>query len=581
MSDAAQHVLYVGPHGLVAMRLQRGAWRVTARFVAEGEVAAARAAEFAAWLSGFPRDRFELIVDVLDEEQHADQLPRVGARDMALMVRRRLEQRFREAEFALATPLSGTAERRARGLRRGGGDAAAGVPILLSAIRSPASLAPWVPRLRETERPVSAMVSPALLAPRVAKRIAPHASGMLVSVAPGGLRQTVIVGGRLRFSRLAAGIDGTDLEALRAELLRTAQYLQMAQTVPAELLREGRFQLWLVTDGIDDAARMPSTLTLDSGARMPVTPVSLAELGAPALLEADGSAARLGALALWLDPKLRRPLGAGYASRSLRRFDILDRVRKLLWATGGAAVAAASITLAWVELSAVGSRSDPEHVEQRRTRDLAEQQRLQAVIGAQPLGGSELEALVRTAGALERRRVDAATLLRTISAAMTDDPDLRLTELAWMRQAPGAGAVPEGAAGGPGTMPAGAMTPPLGVPGAMTPMPPLGAGPAPASAAAGGADALVGPVDVVVRGAVSARRPKSEANGLVQAFGDALAAGCACTVTIRDWPYDRGPAVGWTEDLKDEEAGRSVPFSLTLRLTEPPLPTERVDVARR
>jgi hypothetical protein len=591
MTNGAPHVLYIGPHGVVGMRLRRRTWYVSGRFVAEGEVAAAQAAEFTTWLRGFPHDRFELIVDVLDEEQHADQLPKARGRDMALMIRRRLEQRFREAEFALATPLDATADRRRRGPSTEAPTAAptAGVPMLLSAIRSPAALSPWVPKLRETERPVSSMVSPALLAARVAKRIAPHASGMLVSVAPGGLRQTVIVGGRLRFSRLAAAIDGSSLEAIRTELLRTAQYLQMAQTVPADTMRDGRFQLWLVTDGVADAARMPSTLTLDSGARMPVTPVSLAQLGAPALLAADGSPAALGALALWLDPKLRRPMGAGYASRSLRRFEILARVRRLLWGTGGAALAAAAMALAGVELLALGTYGDPQYVEQRRTRDLAEQHRLRAVIGAHPLPGSELEALVRTAGVLQRRQVDAPVLLRTVSAAMTDDPDLRLTEIAWSRAMPGAAGASAATASmsgqglsGPGLSPVG-MSPagPPSAPGGMPMLPPPGSGLMPMPGAAAPGEPLAAPVDVVIRGTVAARRPKSEANALVQSLGDSLAARCDCTVEIRDWPYDRGPAVGWTEELKDGEAGRAVPFSLTLRLVEPPQPPEQVDVARR
>jgi len=587
MNNGSTHILYIGPHGVVAMRLQSRQWRVTGRFVAEGEVAAGQAAEFAAWLSGFPRDRFELIVDVLDEEQHADQLPKVGGRDMALVVKRRLEQRFREAEFALATPLSAPSDKRRRSMRGEAADAApvTGLPMLLSAIRSPASLSPWVPTLRETDRPVSSMVSPALLAAGVAKRIAPHASGMLVSVAPGGLRQSVIIDGCLRFSRLAAAIDGSSLEAIRSELLRTAQYLQMAQTVPLDMMRDGRFQLWLVTDGIVEAARMPSTLTLDSGARMPVTPVSLAELGAPALLAEDGMPAALGALALWLDPKLRRPLRAGYASRSLRHFAILARVRRLLWGTGGAALAAAAIALAGVEFLALRTYSDPQHVERRRALDLAEQQRLQAVIGGHSLPGSELEALVRTAGALERRQVDAPALLRTVSAAMTDDPDLRVTELAWSRALPGASGPSDGMASmsAPG-LPAPGLAPlaPPAAPGGMAMLPPLGSGPAPAAGAVGPAgDPLAAPVDLVIRGTVAARRSKSEANALVQAFGESLGAGCACPVEVRDWPYDRGPAVGWTEELKDGEAERSVPFSLTLRLVEPPQPLERVDVAHR
>ena len=150
------------------------------------------------------------------QEQHADEVPRVAGRDRRALIRRRIEQRFREAEFSIATPLSATATTGRRAARP-----QATVPVLLSALRGSVALNPWLPALREAERQIVSMVSPALMAPRVTKRIRPHDSGLLATLGPDGLRQTVIVGGRLRFSRIATALDGATAETVRDELLRT------------------------------------------------------------------------------------------------------------------------------------------------------------------------------------------------------------------------------------------------------------------------------------------------------------------------------------------------------------------------
>jgi hypothetical protein len=587
---AAAHVLYIGPKGLVAVReTGAGQWCVTGRFEVGHDSATRPSEAFVAWLARHPRDRFELVVDVLDEEQHADRIPKVSARDQRLLVRKRIESRFREAEFSLATSLKPTAEKRGRRKRDAGPSDDDGVPMLLSAIRNPAALSPWVPSLRVAERAVTSMTSPALIAPRVAKLLHADASGLLATVGPAGLRQTVILDGRLRFSRLTATVDGHDLDSVRTELVRTLQYLQMANVVPQERLLRGEFDLWLVADGIADAARMPSTLVLDSGVKVPVIPTSLAELKAPVVHESDGSPARdAGALGLWLEPTRRGRLGAAYASASLRRFDTLLRWRRGMLTAGAAAIACASIATAWVEFAGVRP-DDPVEVAQRHARIGAELVRLQTRLAEHPMSGSEVAAAVKVVQALETRRVDAAGLFERVSAAMPDDADLKLTEFAWSRSAPGAAAV---GTGGETAGPAGGVVPPppgLGGPvtggaakGGFVPLPPLGSGPMPGASPAGAADPLATPLDVVLRGTVSSRRPKTEANALVEQWSLALAAGCGgCTVEVRAWPYERGGGAGWTEEIAQSEA-RTVAFVIGMSL--PPRQagaTERIDVAGR
>lgn len=536
-----RQLLYLCPHGLIATRRRRDGWHVTGRF------ATTAAAEFAAWLRRHPDDRFDLLVDVQEEEQHVERLPRMGARDRRMLVKRRIEQRLRETEFTLVTPLAPvrapwSLPSRARPSEDGLQS------LLVSAIRGGDALAPWLPALRGAERAIASMVSPALLAAAAARRIAQRADGLLVSVAPGGLRQTLVLDGRLRFSRLAASVDGRDADAVQAELARTLQYLQMSQMLSPAALADGRLSVWLVPEGLADVARIAAALKRDGGASLAVGVHPLARLRAPALA---GSGADTGALALWLDASLREPLGAGYAHAALRRFETLALWRRALWITGGVAATGAAIALAGVELVASGAAGDPAQLSPRMSA-AAEMRRLQREIAAHPLSGSEVEAVVLGADALARRTVDAPALLRAIGTAMPDDTGLALTRIAWSR-------VPAGGA---------------------TSSASDAAQPAPAAAQPAWARAFLTPVEVQVRGTVDGDRPKSQANALVQQFARALARGCGCEVVVQRWPYERGPGAVWGDALGRDGARRAIEFALSLSRPEPPDPPDTPDSVR-
>jgi len=537
---APRQLLYVCPHGLIAARRRRDGWQVTGRF------AATDGAGFAAWLRRHPDDRFDLLVDVQEEEQHLERLPRLGARDLRLLVKRRVEQRFRDTEFSLVTPLAPLRAGWALPVR--GQPSEDGMqPMLVSAIRGGDALAPWLPALRGAERAVASMVSPALLGALAVRRIARGANVMLVSLAPGGLRQTLVVGGRLRFSRLAASIDGRDPDAVQAELTRTLQYLRMGQVLPSGRSGSG-LAVWLVPDGLADAARIVAGLAGERGLHLPVVSYPLSRFRVSPVV-GEGAAAT-GALALWLDAPLRQPLGAGYAHAALRRFDTLAGWRRALWATGGVAATGAAIALAGAELVASGGAGDLRPFAPSASFT-AEMNRLQREIATHPLTGSEIEATVLGAEALERRAVDAPALLRAIGAAMPDDDALRLTRIAWSR-VPAGGAAASEVGDGTGGEPA------------------ADAG-APASAAAPQPAAVVAfltPVEVQIGGTVDARRSKTQANALVERLATALALGCGCEVAVRRWPYEHGPQASWGGTPGRDGALPAVEFALVLTRPE-------------
>jgi hypothetical protein len=578
-----RHVLYIAPRGLIALREARGEFVETGRF--EASATAADAAEtsqaeaFAQWLRGWPNDRFELLVDAIDEEQHADRLPRVKGRDHGMLIARRIEQRFRDAEFTLSTLLVPTASTREA---RRAIAAETTVQVLLSAIRSPASLAPWLAVLRAAETPIVSLHTPALLAAAVAKRIAPHESGLLVTINPGGLRQTLVLGGRLRFSRLAASIDGRRADVVAAELKRTIQYLMMSQALPQELVRDGRLKIWMVIDGLAEPTRLPATVVLDQGGSVAVETHAMGSLGAVRLLGADSGRRTSDALALWLDPKLRDALRLGYANASLRRFELIGLWRRALWSVGAGSVAFAALASAWVELGRLPAARDTRQVAEVASRNDADWKRLEAEIASHPLSGVEMEAVVESARAFERRQIDAGQMLATLAAAMPGDTELKVSEIAWSRAASAAN--PEGGAGGmvPQPAAAGLSATGQGVPqpgAAPAVLPPMGSGPVigmpPPGAAAG---SQVPPIEGVLRGTVERNLGKTDANALVERYADNIRRQCACEVEIRQWPYERGPGGTWSKDFEKEDLERPVPFSVTLRWPEP---SDERAIARR
>ena len=472
--------LYLCDRQAILLREQRS--RLTlAGAIGRGDDDPVAAAALRSLLARFPKDRLTVVVDSVDEELLVESLPPLGSRDLGELVARRLEHR-RERRL-----LSWSAPRRLTipGWQRG---ATVRVPVRIGLLASDGGTAPWLQAVLAAGARIDRIASPALLAAPVAARLGRGRNdGLLVTVGPAGIRQTLVTDGVARFTRLAQLFDdGSDVGAILAECRRTLEYLLMNQLVRRDAIASGRLRLWLVADGIGQGGALPATLAVDSASSIALSAVNAADLGAP---RSDRPlSGGVGGAVLWTDRRLAGALAGGYESAAARRPLLIARLQRAI--VGGAAglTVASAVALATVELIAAWNDEQPARAT-NEWQELAEQ-RLSAAVSRLPISGSEMRRQVAADRALRERRIDLDALLQPIASAVESSPAIRLERLAWARPAP----QPE-------------------------------------------APALL-PAEITIEASIRPPATKREANGAAERFVAALAVRCGCPAVLAKPPYD-------------------------------------------
>ncbi len=180
------------------------------------------------FLNDLPRSTLlYVLADVVEEDFHIDLIPSVRGGDRKQLIDRRLAQRYRDTSLSLSISL-GTEKTQRRDER-----------ILLSSFTNTQLFQPWLNVLRNSDLPIVGIYSVALLAAVLAKRLGygVKAPCLTVSLQPAGLRQSLIDGGKVRFSRLGP-LEPADAEqptrvaaAFAGETLRIHQYLMAVRTI--------------------------------------------------------------------------------------------------------------------------------------------------------------------------------------------------------------------------------------------------------------------------------------------------------------------------------------------------------------
>ena len=534
---AALHYLYLWGGGLIALREEAGRLRPTGRFERPtGHGADDPSSGTPPWADGFRqllqahrRDQYVWLVDTVDEELQLEQLPRMRGADLRRLAARRLEQRFRGKALATWRPGAAAARRGWRAWLPAAGDT---MPMLLAALGGEQLMQPWLAIAERAKVAIEGIHSPALLTRALARRIVPEPTGLVVSLHPAGLRQTLLLEGGVRFTRLAAVGAAAGVDAVRLECERALQYLLMTQIISRHLVTGPGFRVWLVTDGIADASRMPATLQIDNATRSSVGLVDAAAFGAPQL---DEQGPALGAVPVWLQPSLWRGRSDGYAIARIRLHARVAQRRRWTLRAAQAALAVALAGNGAIEIvDGFGDQEARLHAQlqvQRRERD-----RLQAQVAGDAVSGAEMRRVVELDAALRERTIDAGLLLSRIAQALAPDDSLQLRRVSWSRNLPADG-------DSPGASTTAAPAPALTLPAAM----PFGSAPVTPTTAPTPAQADDGvQVHARIIGEFDQAPAMAEANRRVEAFARRLAAQCGCQTRVRRLPYDPGPTQAYS-----------------------------------
>ena len=214
MINVHKILLYLTRRRLQVYENQSGLIQVVASF----EDGPSQRAECARFLMQQAPSLVQLLVDVSDEDFQMASIPRLGRRDRARLLQRRLEQMYRTTSYCAAA-------------RQGWKDAGRHEEdILFSALPDGGWVDQWLDLLEEYGHVLSGIVSPALLSQHQLLRLLPRQAHQLLLSwgGTGELRQTYAVAGGVRFSRLVPlePHGGLDVPSrLLAESLRAQQYL--------------------------------------------------------------------------------------------------------------------------------------------------------------------------------------------------------------------------------------------------------------------------------------------------------------------------------------------------------------------
>ncbi|MBR0568307.1 hypothetical protein J5J83_19475 [Azoarcus sp. L1K30] len=374
---------------------------------------------FDQWLQTHPtHGQFIVIADLADERFALEHIPRAGLGDARAMTRRRLQQHFPDTAFTVAVPLGRQA----------------GQPrldaLLLAALTRPAMLEPWLRALTDAGKVITRVLTPALLfdqwqRPASRKRD----TFLLINITRTGMRQTLFVDGRLRFSRLAPPRAATLRECMAAyanELAQTHAYLTAQHWIGHGA---SALTLKLLADTADHATLVALANAIE-GAELDFLPLD----GWARPRHADPLTGHSDARPFMLRQAFKCPPAVDYTPPALKARRKQTQVRAALpWIVGASyAGLLLAIGAEWLTLQKL--QQEDARIQSAAVATRQELDRLQQADTALAVPTTDAAAWVETISALEGRSVTPALVMHLVSQIMEAVPAWRLERLRWALQ---------------------------------------------------------------------------------------------------------------------------------------------------
>ena len=231
----AHRIFLVSGETLDAYHWRRGCLAPPLRFESNAE----GLERFSAHVAELPAEPVRVLVDFVEEEFREDSLPRLIGPERRALIQTRRKRLFRDPAWGCSIH---------RGRVR---DGAREDRILFTALTRPEKLTSWLEAIARHRIPLAGVHSLPLLTERLLSRIPVDASPALVVTwqSAGGLRQTLVVDGRVELSRLAVPPpleDGEHAFYVLSEVEKLRRYLERRRLVE----REVPLQVYIVANPI-------------------------------------------------------------------------------------------------------------------------------------------------------------------------------------------------------------------------------------------------------------------------------------------------------------------------------------------
>lgn len=403
-----RRVLFVDNSRLAAYRIDAGSILPEAAFVADP----AGLEAFAGYLAAHRDSVFMLLVDVVEEGFQSDDVPYSRGKDRSALVARKLSQHFYGTPYALAQ-----SQGRLKGGRRD-------ERLLLMALTQPQHFDPWFAALHDSRIILAGIWSLPQVICGLLPRQAP-AQLLLLTQTHAGLRQTLCVDGRLRFSRLTPLIHdsgATAAVAAAGEAAKMHQYLSSQRLIE----RDKPLVTWVLTHPAA-AAAMRSHCRSDASLQFEMLDL-LQEAGRAGLRTppADSHAEMLFCHLL-----AKKPPAAQFAPPAERQYHRLWQVR---FALKAASLLVFAGGLLFAVHQGIGILQLEESAEAARQQARLDEHHYAAKLEALPkipLGTADLRALIERYAQVEKRAQGPAPLLIQLSRSLDAFPPIVLEHLDW------------------------------------------------------------------------------------------------------------------------------------------------------
>lgn len=370
---------------------------------------------FSADLAQLPGLLTQVLLDITEEEFYTEQVPHVFSHDQRMILARKQNQRFRGRRWIFNEKQGREKTGRRDDL------------FLLSAVTREELVDPWLRCMAEQYIPLERITSVPLLSSHLYRRLhLRHAHALFVSHGDGGgIRQSFLVGGKLKTSRLAPTPkmeEGEYVGLILAEVKRMQQFL-----VSAFLLPQGEpLHLYLLGSN-QVQVLMSRALASDSGIHLhSYNPQAVEEKfhyrGLRRCHHADGFFAMLAANAKAV---------SSYTTFEDRLFYHHQRVRQLLRGAAAAMLLGSMATVGFGLVRQTEIRDNLADVEQAIGRYQQLHARLQANTQPGQVSGFKMKDAVEAHERLQRMRVRPFQLLSHVGQALLKHPDIRLRRIDW------------------------------------------------------------------------------------------------------------------------------------------------------
>lgn len=357
------------------------------------------------------RDPALLLTDLIEEDFRTEDVPHLRGGERDALIRRKLEQYYRNTPFRLAVLL----RRRSDGRRDD--------DMLFSALTNPALISPWLDIMLTHNVALVGIYS------------LPHISAPLLSATPpdhllllswekyAGLRQSYFDTGRLRFSRLTPFGGNTTFGATAAtEAARTQQYLKnLSQLPPGAPLHVQ------VICHANDRLELEAQLSGDNDLHFAC--LDLQELGRR--IGANSDYTDSDATPLFLHLLATRSPHTHYAAAEHTHFLLLSQLRRALFGTCAAIAAGCALWTAANLMQGMALEENRREIE-AQTAQLS-QQSVQIIHNFPDAlaPASEMKTAVLLSRQLDNASPPPQLILDGLSRTLDEFPALHIAKLSW------------------------------------------------------------------------------------------------------------------------------------------------------